>query len=326
MHGMYQRLLRSLAESGVLIAIASKNNPPVVLDAFRRDDLLLPADWVFPMEIHWEPKSESIARILSAWNISADSVVFVDDSVREVEEVQQAFPDLQCIKFPCGDDQAIYELLEKLRDLFGKPRISVEDGIRLQTIRNGQSHRVRTDAVYHGTGQSFEQIGGTITFEFSKDPPDPRALELINKTNQFNLNGNRYTEGAWLNYIHHPETFLAVVSYRDRFGSLGKIAVLTGHSAENTLFVNNWAMSCRAFGRRIEDKCLDQLFERYGPTEIVFDFLPTLKNSPIADFFSQFLATVPKGSFRLCEQAFRDRSLQVSRAIKAADLMSSRVS
>ena len=61
--------LRALAEQGVLIAVASKNDPDVVEAAFQRNDILFPRQKAFPMEVNWKPKSESVARILRAWNV-----------------------------------------------------------------------------------------------------------------------------------------------------------------------------------------------------------------------------------------------------------------
>lgn len=87
LHGLYQKLLASLADSGTLIGVASKNDPAVVAKAFERKDLLLRPEQVFPIEVHWNAKSGSVARILEAWNIAADSVIFVDDSPMELAEV-----------------------------------------------------------------------------------------------------------------------------------------------------------------------------------------------------------------------------------------------
>ena len=53
-----------------------------------------------------------------------------------------------------------------------------------------------------------------------------RALELLNKTNQFNLNGRRYSEPALLRALRDRGQELVVVAYEDRFGPLGTIAAL----------------------------------------------------------------------------------------------------
>ena len=307
MHGVYQQMLQSLADAGVLIAVASKNSPEVVGEAFRRDDLLLHAENVFPMEVHWEAKPGSVARILRTWNVAADSVVFVDDSPAELAAVRTAFPDLECLRFPTGNNQGIYELIETLRDLFGRPRISEEDQIRLSSIRARHADGNPMAVATGSDGACLENVDGEIAFEFAKLPSDPRALQLVNKTNQFNLNGTRYTESAWLRYLSRPETFLQVASYQDRYGRLGRIAVIAGRVTPDGVFVDTWVMSCRAFARKIEHHCLEQLFDRFRADEIGFDFASTARNTPLQDFFRHFLGEVPKTSFRIRREGFVEK-------------------
>ncbi len=133
-HALYQQMLQALADSGVLVAVASKNDPARVEEALRRPDLLLQRDRLFPVEAHWGPKSESVAQILRAWNVGADSVVFIDDSPLELAEVQAAHPGVETLLFPKDQDQAVYDLLWRLRDLFGKTAVRAEDHLRRESL------------------------------------------------------------------------------------------------------------------------------------------------------------------------------------------------
>ena len=107
-HGVYQQMLQSLADSGVLVAVASKNDPELARAALERSDMLLRADVIFPVEAHWKPKSASVARILKAWNVMPDSVVFIDDSPLELAEVRNAHPELDCRLFTGNDPNQGY--------------------------------------------------------------------------------------------------------------------------------------------------------------------------------------------------------------------------
>ena len=304
LHGLYQKLLAALAEEGVLIGAASKNDPAVVQRAFEREDLLLRPEWIFPLEVHWGAKSGSIERILRTWNISADSVVFVDDSAMELAEAASAHPGIECLLFPKTDYAAAYALLRRLRDLFGKPRVSPEDVIRLESIRQGAPFQ---QADGDSTSEAFlQQADAVITFDFSL-AADPRALELVNKTNQFNLNGVRYTEADWKKRLERPGEFLAVVSYRDKFGPLGKIAVMEGRREEEALVIDTWVMSCRAFSRRIEHQCLQAMFERYAALEIFFHFQPTPRNGPLQDFLASIAGQRPGAPFALNRALFEEK-------------------
>ena len=110
----------------------------------------------------------------------------------------------------------------------------------------------------------LQEAGGKLSISFIKEPLDARALELINKTNQFNLNGKRHTEASWHQYLSDPDVFLMLASYEDKFGPLGKIAVMAGRAENGELAIDHWVMSCRAFSRRIEHGCLQRVFEKFG--------------------------------------------------------------
>jgi FkbH-like protein len=288
MHGLFQQFLASLGSVGILIGVASKNDPNLAEQAFNREDLLLPRDSVFPLEVHWSRKSESIRRILRIWNISSSSVVFIDDSPMEVAEVNAAFPDMQCIVFPNKNYPAIWELLNRLRDMFGKSVISKEDKLRLRSIRDADRIRESLDVVGGSIDDFLENANASIRFTFCKDSDDARALELINKTNQFNLNGRRFYESAWTNYLKKPRHFILTATYEDKYGPLGKIAVVMGNVDRGTLSIEAWVMSCRAFSRRIEHRSLKYLFEKFDVDTIAFDYRSTDRNGPLKDFLTQF--------------------------------------
>jgi FkbH-like protein len=293
MHGAYQRMLRALSAAGVFIAAASKNDPQLVEEAFQKRQLILPRDAIFPMEANWGPKSESVERILKAWNVGADSIVFVDDSPMELAEVAAAHPGIKCLQFPAKDPVQINHLLSTLRDLFGKKVLLEEDLIRVKSVRHG--HQEEQDREQAGVipGQFLKLAEAEIDFHFGKTPVDPRAIELVNKTNQFNMNGIRKTEAYWQAWLKNPDTFLMLVSYKDKYGPLGKIAVVAGRRSGPKLFVDFWVMSCRAFSRQIEHRCLQELYSKFEVDEIEFDFASTGRNKVFEAFLNDMLGEPP---------------------------------
>jgi FkbH-like protein len=293
MYGLYQLFLDSLASAGVLLAAASKNDCALVEQALARNDILLSKENLFPLEVHWKPKSESVGRILEAWNIGPADVVFIDDSPMEVAEVQAVFPQMECIVFPKGNYQAIWDLLRKLRDYFGKEIVSFEDMIRLRSIRAGSTLRSSAPEGGLGADDFLLKAEAVITFCLAADARDNRAFELVNKTNQFNLNGKRFSESSWLSFLQDPAAFLLTASYEDKYGPLGKVAVVLGKIAGRKIYVSTWVMSCRAFSRRIEHQCLKYLFEKLDADEIVLDYAATPRNGPIQDFFTELLEGAP---------------------------------
>jgi FkbH-like protein len=306
-HGLYQQFLGSLASAGVLIGVASKNDPALVQQAFERKDLILSKQSVFPIEAHWTQKSESVRRILKTWNIGADAVVFIDDNAMELAEVQAAFPEMECLLFPHNDPRAVWDLLKRLRDLFGKSTISKEDALRLQSIRAAGALRDSSNGHGPSLDQFLQSANASIEFDFDKQPRDSRAFELLNKTNQFNLNGRRLSETSWLAYLNDPDSFLLTVSYEDKYGPLGKIAVLLGKVQGRSLQIDSWVMSCRAFSRRIEHQCLHQLFERFACESIFFNFEATPRNGPLQEFFSSLCGAPLEPGVSLSRTSFLEK-------------------
>jgi FkbH-like protein len=303
MYGLYQQTLAALAGQGVLLAVASKNGLEIVEQVFARQDILLAKDKIFPMEVHWGPKSESVGRILAGWNIGADSVVFIDDSPMEVAEVKAAWPEIECVLLPKNDYAAALALLRKLRDLFGKSRLSDEDGLRLASIRAAAAFPQKDS---QGARQEafLSQARAVLTAQFSPPATDSRVIELLNKTNQFNLNGVRYTEADWRRTVDSQSSFVLSISYEDKYGPLGKIAVLAGLQEDHALRIQTWVMSCRAFSRRIEHGCMNLLFSRFEVCELRLDYAPTPKNDPFRKCFEPLLGIAPEGPFTLTREQF----------------------
>jgi FkbH-like protein len=315
LHGIYQQFLESLASAGVLVAVASKNDMQLVDRAFERTDLGISKDNVFPFEVHWSRKSESVRRILQVWNISADAVVFLDDSPMEVAEVKQAFPEMECRVFPKGDYEAFWALLTKLRQDFGKSTVHDEDLIRAKSIRDAEPLRSATTGS-RSLSDFLQSASASIRVEFTRNSRDHRAFELVNKTNQFNLNGKRLTEAAWSAYFDHPTAFLMTVTYEDKFGPLGKIAALLGKTDGRTVQIDFWVMSCRAFSRRVEHQTLRQLFEKFEADEIRFDYQPTPRNVPLEEFFADVLGASPQPGCSLLLSNFLAKNLELFQRVE----------
>jgi FkbH-like protein len=234
----------------------------------------------------------------------------------DLAEIKAAHPGAECLLFPRDNPQAAYELLERLRDLFGKDKISEEDGLRAASLRAiAELQHDREISSPGDAGDFVRHIEGKLTLNSQKEPTDFRALELVNKTNQFNLNGRRFEEAEWNSWLRAPDTVLVTASYRDKYGPLGKIAVIAGDlsnvsnmnggsSQKRKLCIRTWVMSCRAFSRLIEYECLRWLFERLDLEELEFDFLPTARNTPMQNFLRQVLNAPAEPRSRLSRAQF----------------------
>jgi FkbH-like protein len=304
-HAILQQAVGQLAGAGVLVAIASKNDPALADEALARPDLLIPRAALFPVLAGWGPKSESVRRTLGIWNIAADAVVFVDDSEMELAEVTAACPGITSLRFPKDDTSGVINLTSTLRDLFGKATITQEDLLRSASIRASASLPHAEDGSGNVDEQFLAGMAPVVTFRLPVPQDDPRPLELMNKTNQFNLNGRRWTDAEWRAGLADPNRLLLDVAYSDQYGPLGRIATLTGLRESGKITVDGWVMSCRAFSRRIEHATLRYLFDRLAARELLFTFTPTDRNGPLQAFLASVLGRLPEaGTVALSRDRF----------------------
>lgn len=280
LHAQYQQMLVSLAARGVLIGIASKNDDAVVSAALQREDLLLRPEHYFPVVATWGPKSGSVSQILAAWNIGAGDVVFVDDSPAELAEVSREHPDITTLPFPRSSADDLAALLGQLNDLFWSEGTTVEDTLRLASLRSAAELTAAAgdDAV---SEEFIASLEGELRVDVADGWTQERALQLVNKTNQFNLNGRRYTTAEWLERCQRPGAVNVTVDYSDRFGRLGTISVLQGVAHDGILEIETWVLSCRAFSRGVETRLLSWLHEHFEKVHL--DFVATDRNGPAAE-------------------------------------------
>jgi FkbH-like protein len=201
-----------------------------------------------------------------------------------------------------------------LRDLFGKPRLSSEDQLRRESLR--QAAQFTEELSGEDASDDFLQgLHASLSIDRNA-ASDPRSLELINKTNQFNLNARRYDAAEWRGAAQPPESFVWSVAYQDKFGPLGKIAVIHGQVLGGVISIDTWVMSCRAFARRIEYQCIKLLFEDSGAREITFCFRATDRNGPLQQFLAGLFDEPPAPGVRLLREDFITRCPPLFHAVE----------
>jgi FkbH-like protein len=314
-HGLYQELLASLAGAGVLIGVASRNDPGLVAEALASPDLLVGRDALYPVEVTWGAKSPSIRRILATWNIAADTVVFIDDSPLERDEARERLPGLLTLSLP-SDDDGIWPFLEHLRALFGKSELSAEDGLRLQSIQAAQALHSEL-AADDGSADFLAGVDATVEFHHGTAHAS-RALELISKASQFNLNGQRLTEVDLARAMRRGGELLTV-SYADRYGPLGMIAALLVTPGDEVPAIDAWVMSCRAFARRVEHHTLRHVFDRCAADEVALVFRPTARNVAVREFLTSLGGDQSEGRLRVTRERFEQRAPPLVHRVVDAD-------
>ena len=136
-------------------------------------------------------------------------------------------------------------------------------------------------------------------------------MQLINKTNQFNLNGLRLTNKD-LEFFLEKGNKILIGELSDKNGSHGEILVLTIDSFGN---IFNFVMSCRVFQRKAEYAFLS-IMNRLGFKEVKFEFIPTKRNKPFHNFATKVGVEYKTNKFLLNEESLNDLSKNFEKIIE----------
>jgi FkbH-like protein len=281
----FQRRIRQLKDLGVILAIVSKNNEDDIQELFKTHvDMVLKNQDFASLKINWFDKAKNIAEIAQDLNIGRDSFVFVDDNPVERELVRSAMPEVTVPDFPV-DTALLPAFLDQLyRDYFFTLDSTEEDLKRAETYL--QNARRTSERQAAGGIEEFLAALKTKVAIWKLTGEDlPRAAQLTQKTNQFNLTTRRYTEQDLERFRTSPDSEVYIASVADKFGDNGKtLLAIVKKTTPDTAEIDTFLMSCRVMGRFIEDQVLDYLagqLQRQNVTKLRLHFSPTKKNMPV---------------------------------------------
>ena len=283
----FQRYILTLRDRGVLLAIASKNNPEDAHEVFENHpDCVLKLSHFASAQIGWQHKVESIRTIAHELNIGTDALVFFDDNPAERELVRQAMPEVTVVDAPAsplGYCDAI-----EAAGVFDFLALSEEDRRRAALYEQDKERESlqRTAATLPDFLRSLDMraVCGHVD-----DDTLPRVAQLLAKTNQFNTTTRRYS-ATQLQQISNSGGIALWLRLTDRFGDNGLVGVaIAVADTKHQWRVDCLLLSCRVISRGAEYVLLRELSrlirDRDG-VELIGEFLPTPKNLPAKDVFA----------------------------------------
>jgi len=284
----FQQTLVCLKKKGVLLAVASKNNPEDVYEVFDKHDAMILSRKDFAaLEIHWDSKVESIRRVAKKLNIGLDSIIFVDDSAKEIGEISERLPDVTCVVVP--------EELAELSDLFAETdffdfaEITDEDRRRTEMMAADSARLEIQEAM------SEEEFRKSLNLKIevfaAQKQHLARVTQLINKTNQFNLTTVRRTQDEVEELVGSKDALVLGMDIKDKYGDYGLVGVTILKKKAKSCVIDTLLMSCRVLGRGAEETLIAKLAEAaksLGCDEIRGRYIATSKNAMVKDFYRHF--------------------------------------
>jgi FkbH-like protein len=285
---IFQEFLLKQREKGRLICLCSKNEEAMVFEVFTdHPDMVLRREHLTAWKVNWEAKAVNLWALSNELSLSLDSFVFIDDDTFECESMRTSCPEVGTFQLP-KDDTDIVAFLRNIWD-FDTKTTTIEDQNRsLYYHLHQEREKAQKDA---GTLKNFLlnlKLNVQIMPLALEDIA--RAIQLTERTNQFNLNGIRYSASDLIALHHSAESKCLSVRARDRFGDYGMVGLLVYSRHDRILRVNALLLSCRALGKGVEYQLvhyLTQVALQDRVNQIEFAFTETAKNRPLQSFLSQ---------------------------------------
>jgi FkbH-like protein len=268
-----------LRKRGVLLAIASKNDPDIATRIWERVyGAVFPLENFASIKFSWRPKSESIAEILRETNLLPENTLFVDDNPLERERAKLAFPSLRLLEGPISTWRRQLLWAEELQI----PYITEEAINRSASIRSMKARETLRKQVDEATYLDSLAVKVEIArIDSSSSPAFRRAFELLNKTNQFNTTGRRWAQNEIEKFFDAGGCVLSArVSDRLSDYGLTALALSAGPRCEQMV------MSCRVFGLGVEFRLLEAL-KAQADAPLIFAYRATTKNGPAKSFLEK---------------------------------------
>jgi FkbH-like protein len=233
---------------------------------------------LFP-QISWNPKSESIASIIRQFNIGADTVLFVDDSPFELEQVRAVLPQVRVLK------------AEEYTNLLSKSEVDVpaseESAKRRKLYQVENTRQVAKESFGDDYKAFLRHCDIRVTLSAMTKDNLERVHELTQRTNQMNFSGNRYDRNRLAEILQSDHLDTYVIKCEDKFGTYGVVGFAIVDRQESRL--TDLMFSCRIQAKRVEHAFLSYVIDKYtSPERLSFfaNYKKTSRNEPSGKVFA----------------------------------------
>lgn len=262
-------LIRSLDERGIVNSICSKNDYETAmekLDTFGLKDI-----FVFP-KVNWNPKSVNIQQTIQQMNISADTIVFVDDTAFEREEVKSVIKDITVV-----DQNEILKYANSSR--FQVP-VTQDSRNRRNTYHMMEKQQEEQKAWKGNIDDFLRNCKMQLTVGKPLEDEIQRCYELLQRTNQLNASGRRLELQQVKEYWSSDNYDTSVLICEDKFGSYGLVGFSIIEKKEIPI-ITDFVISCRVANKKVEHAFIRNLAKKSGNGRIRIRYKKTDRNGPI---------------------------------------------
>ena len=308
-----QTWAKALKERGVILCICSKNDEANAKEPFEKHpDMVLRLEDISVFVANWENKASNIRNIQEILNIGFDSMVFLDDNPFERNLVRLELPDV--IVPELTEDPAEYLDYLLSLNLFETVSFSENDKDRTKQYQ-AEAERVSSVAKFANIDEYLASLEMMSDVKEVDSFSLPRVAQLTQRSNQFNLRTQRYTDEDLKSMIESKEYIAISYTLVDKYGDNGLISAVVLKKEKDFMFVDTWIMSCRVLKRTMEPFVLNTIVEeakKLGYSKLIGEYLPTAKNGMVKDHYKNFGFEEKEGRWELNIDSFEKHKCFIS--------------
>lgn len=283
----FQRQLLEMKKRGVVLGIVSKNNQEDAEAAIQTHPSMLLRDEAFVnKKINWDNKVTNLKMMENELNLTEGSFVFIDDNPVERESVKGECSEIYVPDFPT-DTTELLPFAENIWFDCCLPLRVLGDDLKKTQMYQSDAKRKEEMRTSLNIDDYIRKLGMVVDIHRMRNTELERVVQLINKTNQFNLTTKRYTQAEIEEISLSSENAIYVVYNSDKYGDNGLISVVILKEKGDEVVIDSFLMSCRVMGRKCEDVIINELASRRLGKTLVGEYIPTAKNAPVKDLFDR---------------------------------------
>jgi FkbH-like protein len=290
-----QEYAKDLARRGIILAVSSKNDEANAVEPFEKHpEMVLRRTDIASFRANWDDKAANIRAVAEELNIGLDSLVFLDDNPFERNFVREQLPMVAVPEVP-DDDPSLVPAVLADAGYFESLAITDDDRQRSAQYQENRA-REQLRAAATDLGGYLRALDMRMVWNRFDSVGQQRVVQLINKTNQFNLTTRRHTDADVAAVMADAKSFGLQIRLLDRFGDNGIIAIVIGRMLDDeAVTIDTWLMSCRVLGRQVEPTTLNLIAEQarlLGARKLIGEYIPTKKNGMVRDHYEKLGFTV----------------------------------
>ena len=296
----FQKSLIELSKLGIILTVCSKNNESDVIEAWEKNpNLLIRKEHIAAYKINWNNKAENIKLLSEELNIGLDSMVFIDDNPAERELVKQIWPMVETPEFPTQP----YLLPPFVKDLicnyFQIYNVTNEDKAKTEQYKSN-AERLDFQKQFTKYSEYLESLDIQIELQKANKYNISRIAQMTQKTNQFNLTTQRYTESDILDFVEKNNAVYCI-NIKDKFGDNGITGIMIIELDYPTLSakINSLLLSCRVLGKNIEDAFVFFVMKQLKSDSfktLYATYIPTSNNEQVKMYYEKLGFTFLAGN------------------------------